>query len=101
MYPLTHLFFAKRVLGFLDDPVALGSIFPDVLILSSIGWKESHSLGIEIWRHFRGKEKTWLTFLWSNYHGIEPKGLTTTLMKNIAIMKEVIVMKRPNRLSTG
>ncbi|MGI6318434.1 MAG: hypothetical protein ACOX1J_06910 [Dethiobacteria bacterium] len=76
MYPLTHLFFAKRVLGFLDDPVALGSIFPDVLILSSIGWKESHSLGIEIWRHFRGKEKDLVNFsLGVITHGIEPKGL--------------------------
>jgi hypothetical protein len=76
MYPLTHLYFVKRVQGYLDDPAALGSIFPDVLILSGIAWKESHTLGNKIWRHFRGKEKDLVHFsLGVITHGIEPKGL--------------------------
>lgn len=76
MYPLTHLYFAKRVLGYLDDPTALGSIFPDILIRSGFAWNESHTLGKEIWRHFRGKEKDLVHFsLGVITHGIEPKGL--------------------------
>ncbi len=76
MYPLTHLYFAKRVLGYLDDPTALGSIFPDVLILSGMAWKESHSLGQKIWRLFSEKEEDLLHFsLGVITHGVEPRGL--------------------------
>ncbi|HHT46046.1 MAG TPA: hypothetical protein GX004_01980 [Firmicutes bacterium] len=76
MYPLTHIYFAKRVLGYLDDPTALGSIFPDMLILSGITWKESHTLGKQIWRFFRGKQSDLVNFsLGVITHGIEPKGL--------------------------
>lgn len=76
MYPLTHIYFAKKVLRYLDDPAILGSIFPDVIILSGIPWKESHTLGMKIWQHFRGKQADLVNFsLGVITHGIEPKGL--------------------------
>ncbi|RJX27329.1 MAG: hypothetical protein C4554_04450 [Dethiobacter sp.] len=76
MYPLTHLYFAGKVLGSLDDSTVLGSIFPDMTILIDIDWNRSHSLGLELWRHFQEKNKDLVDFsLGVISHGIEPKGL--------------------------
>jgi len=76
MYPLTHIYFAEKMLGFLDDAVVLGSIFPDVAILSGIEWSESHTLGLSIWEKFRGKREELVHFSMGVItHGIKPKGL--------------------------
>lgn len=76
MYPLTHLYFAEKVLGSLDDKIALGSIFPDITILIGIAWKKSHTLGLELWRHFKEKNNCLINFsLGVITHGIEPRGL--------------------------
>ncbi|MDO9534713.1 MAG: hypothetical protein Q7J85_05130 [Bacillota bacterium] len=76
MYPLTHIYFAEKLLGFLDDAAILGSIFPDVAILSGIEWSESHTLGLCLWENFRGKREELVHFsLGVITHGIKPKGL--------------------------
>jgi hypothetical protein len=76
MYPLTHLYFAEKVLGPLDDKIILGSIFPDMTILIGIDWNRSHTLGLELWRHLREKNKSLINFsLGVISHGIDPKGL--------------------------
>lgn len=76
MYPLTHLYFAQKVLGFLDDATVLGSVFPDMGVVIGLDWNRSHTLGQELWQHFQGEKKDLLNFsLGVLTHGIEPKGL--------------------------
>ncbi len=76
MYPLAHLYFMELVLKRLDDAAILGSIFPDLVILSGLDWKTSHSLGEKIWHHFQnGGEEKILFSLGVFSHGIEPRGL--------------------------
>ena len=76
MYPLAHLYFMEFSFKKLDDAAILGSIFPDLVILSGLSWKKSHSLGTEIRRHFQdsGEEKSRFS-LGVVSHGIEPRGL--------------------------
>lgn len=76
MYPIAHLYFMELSLKKLDDAAVLGSIFPDMIILSGLDWKTSHSFGEKIWHHFhsRGKEKV-LFSLGVISHGIKPRGL--------------------------
>ncbi len=76
MYPLAHIYFANRVLGFKGDAAALGSLFPDVIISSGLEWEQSHSLADIIWKHFYGENKNKVSFsLGVISHGVEPHGL--------------------------
>ncbi len=60
----------------LDDAAILGSIFPDLLLLSGLDWETSHSLGEKIWHHLhKGGEERVLFSLGVISHGIEPRGL--------------------------
>ncbi len=76
MYPLTHIYFARKVLGNLDDATTLGSIFPDMVILCGIPWEESHRLGLKLWPHFKDAPFPLSRFARGVItHGIEPPGL--------------------------
>jgi len=66
MYPLTHLYFTKNVLGELSSALALGSVLPDILTSVGMKWKEAHSLNI-----FPHKEM----LLGNLIHGISLPGL--------------------------
>ncbi len=60
----------------LDDAAILGSIFPDLVLLSGLDWETSHSLGEKIWHHIhKGGEERVLFSLGVISHGIEPRGL--------------------------
>ena len=76
MYPLAHLYFMELFMKKPDHAAILGSVFPDIAILSGLDWRTSHSLGDLIWRNFRhsGEEKSHFA-LGVVSHGIEPKGL--------------------------
>lgn len=43
MYPLTHLYVAQQVLGYLNMASALGSILPDVLTGAGLKWQQAHN----------------------------------------------------------
>lgn len=76
MYPIAHLYFIELSLEKLDDAAILGSIFPDLVILSGLDWKTSHSLGEKVWRHFRSSDEEKIHFsLGVISHGIKPRGL--------------------------
>lgn len=76
MYPLAHLYFARKALSFADDALLLGSIYPDMAIISGIDWEESHRLGFKLWQHFCRKGRPLAYFsLGVISHGVEPPGL--------------------------
>lgn len=76
MYPLTHIYFAHKALGFLDDAVVLGSVFPDIIVVTGLDWKLSHTRGWKFWQCFQEGNKDLRNFsLGVVTHGIEPKGL--------------------------
>lgn len=76
MYPLTHIYFARKALGFLDDAVILGSVFPDIIVITGLDWHLCHTRGWVFWQHFQKEDKDLRNFsLGVITHGIEPKGL--------------------------
>lgn len=44
MFPLTHLYMNRRILGRMNPPLALGSVLPDVLSSLGMPWEESHRM---------------------------------------------------------
>ena len=75
MYPQTHIFFAEKVLGRQNDAVALGSIFPDMIIGRYFNHLQAHSRCAEIY-HFLKSAGTLPDFRKSVVtHGFDPKGL--------------------------
>ncbi|MHB8985812.1 MAG: hypothetical protein ACYC38_07710 [Eubacteriales bacterium] len=75
MYPQTHIYFAEKVLARENDSVALGSIFPDMIIGRYFNHLKAHSRGAEIYRYLRNNGA------FSDFrdgvvtHGFDPKGL--------------------------
>ncbi|GBF32736.1 hypothetical protein DCCM_0932 [Desulfocucumis palustris] len=75
MFPQTHVYFAERVLGKLNDAVALGSIFPDMAIGAGVNRDISHSSGREL-LDFMRHDAVMIDFARGNItHGVEPDGL--------------------------
>lgn len=75
MFPQTHVHFAQRVLGRMSDAIALGSIFPDMIINPQLGHKEAHSLGNVLMGLFKNKNELHDFARGVVTHGIEPGGL--------------------------
>lgn len=75
MYPQTHVYFAQRVLGRMNDAVALGSIFPDMAIGAGVHRDISHGSGIEIFRFLKEQGQLRDFALANITHGVNPGGL--------------------------
>lgn len=75
MYPQTHIYFAEKVLGRQNDSIALGSIFPDMIIGRYFSHLQAHSKGAEIYRFLKANGALCDFRTAVVTHGIEPKGL--------------------------
>jgi hypothetical protein len=75
MFPQTHVYFASRVLGKLNDAVVLGSIFPDIAIGAGVNRDLSHGSGLEM-LEFLSQDQRLVDFALANItHGVNPDGL--------------------------
>ena len=76
MFPVTHIWFAERVLGELNNQSALGTIFPDMVILGCLEYDTTHKSGWKL-LDFLGKDHPeFLGFARGILtHGVNPKGL--------------------------
>ncbi len=75
MFSQTHVYFAHRVLGRINDAVVMGSIFPDMSIGVGVNREVTHSSGKEILEFLRQDDKL-LDFALANItHGVKPDGL--------------------------
>ncbi len=75
MYPQTHVYFAERVLGRMNDAVALGSIFPDMAIGAGVHRDLSHGSGLEILEFLKDQDQLRDFALANITHGVNPDGL--------------------------
>lgn len=50
MFPLTHLYTAKQVLGYENEQTVLGALFPDFGAFLHIGRNVCHEMGIDMYR---------------------------------------------------
>lgn len=75
MFPQTHVYFAGRVLGNINDAIVLGSIFPDMVIGAGVPRDVSHNSGRELLAFLRDNGKL-RDFARGNItHGVNPDGL--------------------------
>jgi hypothetical protein len=83
VFPLAHLFFARQVLGCLDDAAALGAVLPDAVAAGGSGWEATHGMGLRLYEgavgaRERGHPDGELLVRFARSaltHGAEPPGL--------------------------
>ncbi|MFZ5652411.1 MAG: hypothetical protein ACOY4I_16380 [Bacillota bacterium] len=75
MYPQTHVYFAEKVLGKMNDAVALGSVFPDMAIGAGVHRDISHGSGLEMLEFFKTDEDLHDFAVANITHGVNPDGL--------------------------
>lgn len=73
MFPITHIWFAEKVLGFRDAGVILGAVFPDIVITGCLDYNQTHYCGVEFYnyleKHCSAFAKSMIT------HTVNPMGL--------------------------
>jgi len=73
MFPITHVWFAERVLGRNQSDVILGAIFPDIVITGCLDYKQTHYCGMEFYRQLSLETPSFAKAMIS--HTIDPMGL--------------------------
>ena len=89
MFPLTHLYTAKEVLGYENAMTALGAMFPDFGSVLGAGRNLCHEMGVDMWHYAMESDKDHADFAlgvlthgtalpgidWyadESYHGLRP-----------------------------
>ncbi len=76
MFPMTHIWFSRRVLGYLNNMTVLGSIFPDTVIKCCLTYDQTHNVGWGLYDYFREYAEEYLDFVKAAVtHTVTPKGL--------------------------
>jgi hypothetical protein len=75
MFPQTHVYFAGKVLGKINDAIAMGSIFPDMVIGAGVPRDISHNSGKELLAFLQDSGTLRDFARGSITHGVDPDGL--------------------------
>jgi hypothetical protein len=73
MFPITHIWFAEKVMGFRDSSLVLGAIFPDIVITGCLDYMQTHYCGFELYHKLGGSRSAFAKAMIT--HTIYPKGL--------------------------
>lgn len=73
MFPITHMWFAEKVLGFRDSNVILGAIFPDIVISGSLDYKQTHYCGFPLYHYLKDGNPVFAKAMVT--HTVDPMGL--------------------------
>jgi len=76
MFPITHIWFSRRVLGYVNNMTVLGSIFPDIVIKCCLTRDQTHNIGWGLYEYMRSNSEEYLDFARAMVtHTVNPKGL--------------------------
>ncbi|NLM44156.1 MAG: hypothetical protein GX201_09120 [Clostridiales bacterium] len=76
MFPFTHIWFSRNVLGYSNNMTVLGSIFPDAFVSLILDYDATHKTGWKLYDYFNIKKPKLLDFVKSSVtHTVSPKGL--------------------------
>ncbi len=76
MFPITHIWFSGKVLGYMNNMTVLGSVFPDTVIKCSLTYDQTHNVGWGLYKYFMEKDKAYIDFAKAMAtHTVNPKGL--------------------------
>lgn len=62
MFPLTHIWFSRKVLGYINNMTVLGSIFPDCVIKCRLTREQTHNSGWGLYEHIRSFSQEYIDF---------------------------------------
>lgn len=76
MFPITHIWFSRRILGYINNITALGSVFPDTVIKCCLTYDQTHNAGWGLYDYFKKHSEEYLDFTRAVVtHTVNPKGL--------------------------
>lgn len=76
MFPLTHIWFSKRVLGYVSNMTVLGSVFPDTVIKCCLTYDQTHNAGWKLYDYFKEQSEEYIDFARAMVtHTVNPRGL--------------------------
>ena len=76
MFPITHIWFSRKVLGYMNNMTVLGSVFPDTVIKCCLTHNQTHNVGWELYRFIGEYRADCLDFAKALVtHTVNPKGL--------------------------
>jgi hypothetical protein len=76
MFPLTHIWFSEKVLGYMNNLTVLGAVFPDIVITKCLKYDNTHNVGFGIYEHFKKTNPSFMDFVKSMLtHTVNPNGL--------------------------
>lgn len=76
MFPITHIWFSRKVLGYINNMTVLGSVFPDTVIKCCLTRDQTHDVGWGLHNYFKEHGKEYLDFTKAMAtHTVNPKGL--------------------------
>jgi len=76
MFPMTHIWFSRRVLGYINNLTVLGSVFPDTVIRCCLSHDQTHDIGWGLYKYFEENSRDYLDFAKALVtHTVNPKGL--------------------------
>ncbi len=76
MFPLTHIWFSRKVLGYVNNMTVLGSVFPDTVIKCCLKYDQTHKEGWGLYDYFAEHSERHLDFVKAvAAHTVYPKGL--------------------------
>ena len=76
MFPITHIWFSRRVLGYINNMTVLGSVFPDTVIKCCLTHEQTHNVGWGLYEYLRNNSEEYLDFARAVVtHTVNPKGL--------------------------
>ncbi|HYE82726.1 MAG TPA: hypothetical protein VEG39_11265 [Clostridia bacterium] len=75
MFPITHIWFSRRVLGYINNMTVLGSVFPDA-VKSCLTYDQTHNVGWGLYEYLKEYEEEYLDFARAVFtHTVYPEGL--------------------------
>lgn len=76
MFPITHIWFSRRVLGYINNMTVLGSVFPDTVIKCCLTYDQTHNIGWGLYEYLKEYGDECLDFARAVVtHTVNPKGL--------------------------
>ena len=73
MFPITHIWFAEKVIGYRDNNIILGAIFPDIIITGCLDYKQTHHCGFELYDYLKNSCPVFAKAMIT--HTVNPMGL--------------------------
>ncbi len=76
MFPLTHIWFSEKVLGYANKLTILAAVFPDIVITKCLSYEQTHNAGWGLFDNIKKEHPDLMDFARSMVtHTVNPKGL--------------------------